>query len=73
MCSVDVSISVRREGVLVAAPVVSEVRDVALIGDEILRVDEPVIAVCIGRTSGGRRSVTVAARKTLGPGPIKKE
>ena len=62
MCSVDDSISVRREEVLVAAPAVGEVRDVALIGDEILRVDEPVIAVCIGRTSGGRRSVTVAAR-----------
>ena len=24
-------------------------------------MDEPVIAVCIGRTSGGRRSVTVVA------------
>ena len=36
-------------------------RDREPIGDEIFRVDEPVIAVCIGRTSGGRRSVTVAA------------
>ena len=36
-------------------------RDREPIGDEILRIDEPVIAVCIGRTSGGRRSVTVAA------------
>ena len=62
MCSVDDSISVRLEEVLVATPAVGEGRDVALIGDEILRVDEPVIAVCIGRTSGGRRSVTVAAR-----------
>lgn len=61
MCSVDDSIDVRLEEVLVAAPAVGEVRDVALIGDEILRVDEPVIAVCIVRTSGGRRSVAVAA------------
>lgn len=36
-------------------------RDREPIGDEILRIDEPVIAVSIGRTSGGRRSVTVAA------------
>ena len=40
-------------------------RDRDPIGDEVLRVDEPVIAVCIGRTSGGRRraTVVVGARK----------
>ena len=37
-------------------------RDRDPIGDEVLRVDEPVIAVCIGRTSGGRRSMAVVAR-----------
>ena len=36
-------------------------RDRDPIGDEILRVDEPVNAVCIGRTSGGRRRATVVA------------
>lgn len=36
-------------------------RDRGPIGDEVLRVDEPVTAVCIGRTSGGRRRATVAA------------
>lgn len=35
-------------------------RDRNPIGDEVLRVGEPVTAVCIGRTSGGRRGVTVA-------------
>lgn len=37
-------------------------RDHGPIGVELLRVDEPVTAVCIGRTSGGRRRATVAAR-----------
>ncbi len=34
-------------------------RDRDPIGDELLRIDEPVIAVCIGRTRGGRCSMTV--------------
>ena len=36
-------------------------RDRDPIGDEVLRVGEPVTAVCIGRTSGGRRRATVVA------------
>ena len=48
-------------------------RDRNPIGDEILRVDEPVIVVSIGQTRGGRRSMTVAAGMRIKKRTVRRE